>query len=280
MKVYNPTRVRNVVLLGHSGSGKTTLAETMLFEAGAINRRGSIADKNTISDYHDIEKEKGKSIYASFMNLDWRGHKINLIDTPGTSDYIGEVVGALRVADTSVFTLNAEQGVEVATDSLWKYARKYNVPSFFVVNKLDNEHSNFWKTVDDAKERFGREVTVVQFPYSEGGDFHAIIDVLRMTMYEFPAEGGKPDKLPIPDSMKERAEQLHQELVEVIAENDETLMDIYFEQGELDEEQMQKGLRLSLVNEQIFPVFCVCAAKNMGTGRIMGFIDDVVPNHQ
>lgn len=278
MKVYNPTRVRNVVLLGHSGSGKTTLAEAMLFEAGAINRRGSIADKNTISDYHDIEKEKGKSIYASFMNLDWRGHKINLIDTPGTSDYIGEVVGALRVADTAIFTLNAEQGVEVATDSLWKYARKYNVPSFFVMNKLDNEHSNFWKTVDDAKERFGREVTVVQFPYSEGGEFHAIIDVLRMTMYEFPAEGGKPDKLPIPDSMKVRAEQLHQELVEVIAENDETLMDIYFEQGELDEEQMQKGLRLSLVNEQIFPVFCVCAAKNMGTGRIMGFIDDVVPN--
>ena len=277
MKVYNPTRIRNVVLLGHSGSGKTTLAETMLFEAGAINRRGSIEDQNTVSDYHELEKEKGKSIFSSFMNLDWRGHKINLIDTPGTSDYIGEVVGALKVADTAIMTLNAENGVEVATDSLWKYLRKYQIPSMFVVNKLDNDRSDFWKTVEEAKEHFGREVTVVQYPFSEGNDFHAIIDVLRMTMYEFPEEGGKPDKLPIPDSEKERANQLHQELVEVIAENDETLMDIYFEQGELDEEQMQKGLHLSLVKGNIHPLFAVCAAKNMGTGRVMGFIGDVAP---
>lgn len=278
MKVYNPTRIRNVVLLGHSGSGKTTLAETMLFESGAINRRGSIEAKNTVSDYHPLEKEKEKSIFSAFMNLDWRGHKINLIDTPGTSDYIGEVVGALRVADTAIFTLNAEHGVEVATDSLWKYTQKYDVPSMFVVNKLDNERSDFWKTVEEAKSHFGREVTVVQFPFSEGGDFHAIIDVLRMTMYEFPSKGGKPDKLPIPDSQKERALQLHQELVEVIAENDETLMDIYFEHGELDEEQMQKGLHLSLIRGNIHPVFCTCASRNMGTGRIMGFIDDVAPN--
>lgn len=278
MKVYNPTRIRNVVLLGHSGSGKTTLAETMLFEAGAINRRGSVEQKNTVSDYHELEKEKGKSIYSSFMNLDWRGHKINLIDTPGTSDFIGEVVGPLRVADTAIFVLNAENGVEVATDSLWKYTRRYKVPSMFVVNKLDNERSDFWKTVEEAKEHYGREVTVVQFPYSEGNDFHAIIDVLRMTMYEFPEGGGKPDKLPIPDSMQERANQLHQELVEIIAENDETLMDIYFEHGELDEEQMQNGLHLSLVKGQILPLFCCCASRNMGTGRVMGFIDDVAPN--
>ena len=278
MKVYNPTHIRNVVLLGHSGSGKTTLAETMLFESGAINRRGSVGEKNTVSDYHLLEKEKEKSIFSSFMNLDWRGNKINLIDTPGTSDYIGEVVGALRVADTAVFTLNSENGVEVATDSLWKYTQKYKVPSMFVINKLDNERSDFWKTVDEAKSNFGREVTVVQYPYSEGGDFHAIIDVLRMTLYEFQESGGKPDKLPIPDSEQDRALQLHQELVEIIAENDETLMDIYFEQGELDEEQMQTGLHLSLVNGNIYPLFCACASKNMGTGRIMGFIGDVAPN--
>ncbi|HKK25964.1 MAG TPA: elongation factor G [Gracilimonas sp.] len=278
MKVYDPTRIRNVVLLGHSGSGKTTLAETMLFEAGAINRRGSIEEKNTVSDYHDLEKEKQKSIYSSFLNLDWRGHKINLIDTPGTSDYIGEVAGAVRIADTAIFVLNSEQGVETATDSLWNYVQKYDVPSMFVVNKLDTDQSDFWKTVDEAREHFGREVTVVQFPFSEGQDFHAIIDVLRMTMYEFPPEGGKPDKLPIPDSMKPQAEKLHQELVETIAENDETLMDIYFEQGELDEEQMEKGLHISLVKGQIFPLFCSTASKNMGTGRVMGFLDDVAPN--
>lgn len=278
MKVYNPSRIRNVVLLGHSGSGKTTLAETMLFESGAINRRGSVEDKNTVSDYYDLEKEKGKSIHSSFLNLDWRGHKINLIDTPGTSDYIGEVAGAVRIADTAIFVLNSEKGVETATDSLWQYVQKYNVPSMFVVNKPDTDQSDFWKTVEEAKEHFGREVTVVQFPFSEGPDFHAIIDVLRMTMYEFPSGGGKPDKLPIPDSQKARAEQLHQELIETIAENDETLMDIYFEQGKLDEEQMQNGLHLSLVKGHIFPLFVNCASKNMGTGRLMGFLDDVAPN--
>jgi len=278
MKVYDPTRIRNVVLLGHSGSGKTTLAETMLFEAGAINRRGSVIEKNTISDYNPLEKEKQKSIHSSFLNLDWRGHKINLIDAPGTPDYIGEVAGAVRIADTAIFVLNSEQGVETATSSLWKYVQKYSVPSMFVVNKLDSGQSDFWKTVDQAKEQFGRQATVVQFPFSEGSDFHAIIDVLRMTMYEFPNEGGKPDKLPIPDSMRPQAEKLHQELVETIAENDETLMDIYFEQGELDEEQMEKGLHISLVNGQIFPLFCSCASRNMGTGRVMGFLDDVAPN--
>ena len=278
MKVYDPARIRNVVLLGHSGSGKTTLAETMLFEAGSINRRGTISEKNTISDYHEIEHEKEKSVLASFMNLDWRGNKINLIDTPGTADYIGEVIGALRVADTAIFTLNAENGVEVSTDTLWKYGKKYNVPSLFVVNKLDASQSNFDNAVEMAKDHFGREVTVVQYPFSQGPDFHAIIDVLRMTMYEFPESGGKPDKLPIPDSEKAKAELLHQQLVELIAENDEALMDLYFEQGELDEEQMQQGLHMALVNRQIFPVFCSCASKNMGTGRVMGFLGDVAPN--
>lgn len=278
MKVYNSTRVRNVVLLGHSGSGKTTLAETMLFESGAVHRRGSVEEKNTVSDYHPLEKEKQKSIYSSFMNLDWRGHKINLIDTPGTQDYVGEVAGAIRIADTAMVVLNSEYGVETAANSLWKMADRYSVPSMIVVNKPDASQSDFWKTVEEAKETFGREVTVVQFPYSEGEDFHAIVDVLRMTMYEFPKAGGKPDKLPIPDSVRVRADRLHQELVETIAENDELLMDIYFEHGELDEEQMQKGLHLSLVNRQIFPLFCTCASRNMGSGRVMGFMDDVVPN--
>ena len=278
MKVYNPTRIRNVVLLGQSGSGKTTLAETMLFESGSISRRGSVEQKNTVSDQHPIEKEKQKSIYSSFLSLDWRGHKINLIDTPGTPDYFGEVAGAIRIADTAMFTLNADHGVETTTSALWNYAESYSVPSMLVVNKPDSDHSDFWGVVEQAKEEFGREVSVVQFPFSEGEDFHAIIDVLRMTMYEFPEGGGKPDKLPIPDSQRVRADRLHQELVETIAENDETLMDIYFEEGELDEEQMQKGLHLSLVNRQIFPLFCASAVRNMGTGRIMGFLDDVVPN--
>lgn len=278
MKVYNSDQIRNIVLLGHSGSGKTTLAETMLFESGTIKRRGKIEDKNTVSDFNEYEKDREKSIYSTVLNLDWRGHKINIIDTPGTSDFVGEIMGPLRVADTALFTINSENGVEVGTDTLWKQTQKFNIPSLFVVNKLDGERSDFWKSVEELKERFGSNVTIIQFPYSEGNDFHAIVDVLRMTMYEFPEGGGKPAKLPIPDSLKVQADKLHQELVETIAENDETLMDIYFEIGKLDEEQMQNGLHLSLVNRQIFPVFCVSSARNMGTGRVMGFLDDVAPS--
>lgn len=278
MKVYPSSNIRNIVLLGHAGTGKTTLAETMLFESGTKKRRGSIMKRSTSSDYHAIEHDKGKSVFSTMLNLDWRGNKINLIDTPGTADYVGDVIGALRVADTAIMTLNAEYGVEVGTERYWKYMQKYNIPSLFIVNKLDSSQSKFQQAVDMAKERFGRGVVVVQYPYSEGEDFHAIIDVLKMTMYEFPEGGGKPDKLPIPDSHKAQAELLHNELVESVAENDEVLLDVYFEQGMLTESQMREGLQQSLLNRDIFPLFCCCAERNMGTGRVMGFIGNVAPN--
>ncbi|SHF57905.1 translation elongation factor 2 (EF-2/EF-G) [Fodinibius roseus] len=278
MRVYPSSRIRNVVLLGHAGSGKTTLSETMLFESGSKSRRGSVEQQSTSSDYHEIEHEKGKSVFGTLLNLDWRGNKINLIDTPGTSDYIGEVVGALRVADTAIFSLNAEYGVETGAELHWKYTERYNIPSLLIVNKPDSSQSEFQKTVDGAKERFGRGVVVVQYPYSEGEDFHAIIDVLKMTMYEFPEDGGKPDKLPIPDSHQAQAELLHNELVESVAENDETLLDVYFEQGMLTESQMREGLQQALLNRDIFPLFCCSAKRNMGTGRVMGFLGNVAPN--
>lgn len=278
MNVYETSKIRNVVLLGHSGSGKTTLAETMLFESGSITRRGTIDQKNTASDYHEIEHDKMKSVFSTFLTLDWRGHKINLADTPGTGDYVGEVIGALSIADTSIFVLDAERGVEVGTELLWNHAKKYQIPSLFVVNKVDHPNSNFQKCVDLAKERFGREVVVVQYPYEEGEEFNTIIDVLKMTMYEFPESGGRPQKLPIPDSQRAQAELLHNELVEAIAENDELLMDLYFEKGELDEDEMRDGLQKAMINHQIFPLFCVSAERNMGTGRVMGFLDNVAPS--
>ncbi|MFU8860626.1 MAG: elongation factor G [Cyclonatronaceae bacterium] len=277
MNVYKPGKIRNIALLGHSGSGKTTLAETMLFESGTIKRRGSINDGNTVSDFHPVEKEKLKSVFASFLHLDWRGHKINVIDTPGTADYISEVLPSLQVAGNALFVIDAEHGVEVGTEVFWNHARSLNIPSIIVVNKVDSPNSNFQKTVEQTRERFGREVVVVQYPYGEGEEFNTIIDVLKMTMYEFPEDGGKPDKLPIPDSQRTRAELLHNELIEAIAENDEMLMDLYFEKGTLGEFEMVDGLRTAMLNGQIFPLFCTSAEKNMGTGRVMGFIDAVLP---
>lgn len=278
MKVYTSDKIRNICLLGHAGSGKTTLTETMLYESSTTKRRGSIQERNTVSDFNFIEKEKQKSVFSSITHLDWRGTKINIFDTPGTTDFAGEVIEPMHVSDCGLFVLNSEYGVEVGSESLWKRAGENHLPSIIVVNKLDSEQSDFQNTIDMARERFGRGIAILQFPFSEGEDFHAIIDVLKMTMYEFPEKGGRPDKLPIPESQKAQAELLHNELVESIAENDESLMDLYFENGELDEYQMRDGLKKSVLNRDIFPLFCSCASRNMGSGRIMGFIGNVLPS--
>lgn len=277
MKTYQTPNIKNVVLLGHSGSGKTTFAECMLFEAGLINRRGSVEDSNTVSDFHELEKERGNTVFSTMLFTEWKGDKINIIDTPGYDDFVGELISSLRVADTGVMLLNAQQGVEVGTELIWEYTEEFKTPMLFAVNHIDNEKADFDKTVDQAKQRFGNNIIVVQYPLNQGEDFDSIIDVLKMVMYKFPADGGKPEKHPIPDSEKEKADQLHNELVESIAENDEGLMELYFEKGTLSEEEMVKGLKISMVNHDVFPLFVCSAKNNMGSGRIMGFIHDIAP---
>lgn len=277
MKNYDAHHIRNIALMGHAGCGKTTMAEAMLFESGEISRRGTIEDGNTVSDYHEIEQERQATVFSSLLTAQWRDYKINIVDTPGYADYVGELVSALRAADTGVVILSSHNGVEVGTETIWRYTSEFATPVLFVVNKVDNEHSNFWKTVEQAKERFGREVTVVQYPLNEGVGFNTIIDVLTMTAYVFPPEGGKPQKQAIPDAESERAKRLHNELVEIVAENDATLMDTYLEKGELTEEELRNGLTKTLIQRQIFPVFCTSVKNNMGTGRIMSFIDVFVP---
>lgn len=278
MKIYETQNIKNIVLLGHPSSGKTTLAETMMFEAGVIKRMGSVPEKNTVSDYHEIEQLRGYSIYTSLLHTEWRNYKINILDAPGFDDFIGEVLGALRVADTGLMLLNAQQGVEVFTEVLFRKSEESKTPLIFVVNQIDHEKSDFDKTLEMAKARFGKGVIAVQYPLNQGNDFNAIIDLLKMTMYEFPANGGKPKKLPIPDSEKEKANELHKQLVEAAAENDEKLMEIYFEKGELDEDEMRKGIKAGMLKRQMFPLFCLSAKRNMGSGRLMGFIDNVVPS--
>lgn len=278
MKIYDEKHLKNIVLLGAPKSGKTLLAEDMLFEAGITHRRGTIEGQNTVSDFHEIEHERGNSIFATVLHTEWRDYKINIIDTPGFDDFVGEMVSALRVSDTCVIVINAQHGVEVSTELIWNYADQFNKPVIFAINQVDHPKSNFEEALESLKSNFGTAVTQMQYPVNQGESFNAIIDLLKMVMYKFPAEGGKPEKFPIPESEKEKANRLHNELVEKAAENDEKLMEKYFEQGTLDEDDMRAGLKLGMIHHDVFPVFVMSAKKNMGSGRMMGFIDNVAPS--
>jgi elongation factor G len=278
MAEFDSSHVKNIVLLGHAGSGKTTLAECMLYEAGLINRRGSVEQQSTMSDYHDLEKEKGHSVFSKLLHTKWLGYKINIIDTPGYDDFSGEIITALRVADTGVMLLNASYGVEVGADIIWQYTEHFKTPMIFAINQLDHEKADFDKTIREAKSHFGTNVVLVQYPLHQGPAFNTVVDLLHMVLYKFPGDGGKPEKLPIPDAEKERAEQLHKELIEAIASNDEGLMEKYFDQGELTEDEMKIGLKKSMIRHDLFPVFCVSGKNDMGVGRLLGYIDNICPS--
>lgn len=278
MKVYDEKHLKNVVLLGAPKSGKTLLAEDMLFEAGITHRRGTIEAKNTVSDFHEIEQERGNSIFATVLHTEWHDYKINIIDTPGFDDFIGEMVSSIRVADTCVLVINAQHGAEVGTELIWEYVEKFRKPVLFAINQVDHPKADFEQSLESLKKTFGSAVTQMQYPVNPGEGFNAIIDLLKMVMYKFPADGGKPEKLPIPETEKEKANQLHNQLVEKAAENDEKLMEKYFEKGTLDEDEMREGLKLGMIHHDVFPVFVMSARKNMGSGRMMGFIDNVAPS--
>ena len=277
MQVFDENHIRNIVLVGGARSGKTTLAETMLFEAKVINRRGSVEQKNTVSDYHELEHERGISVYATPLHTEWRNYKINIIDTPGLDDFIGEIVAPLRVADTAVMLINSQHGVEVGTELVWQHVDKYRKPVIFAINQLDHPKADFETTYGSIREHFGSNAVLMQYPVTTGADFDSIIDLLKMVMYKFPSDGGKPEKLPIPEKEMQTAEELHNLLVEKAAENDESLMELFFEKGNLDEDELRKGLHIGMLNHEVFPVFCISALKNMGSGRLMGFIDNVAP---
>lgn len=275
---YDTKNLRNVALLGHPGSGKTSFTECMLFEAGDIQRIGSVEEKNTQSDYTNIEKERGNSIFASLTHAEWKDSKINILDTPGFDDFIGEVVSALKVADTGLMVLNAQNGVEVGTELIWDYVERFETPCLFVINQLDTEKADYDATLQQAQDRFGEKVIPVQYPLETGVGFNKIIDALRMVMYVFPDGGGKPEKHDIPASEMQRAQEMHNALVEAAAENDEGLMERFFDEGTLTEEELTEGLRIAIAHQDIFPVFISSAIRNMGSGRIMGFINDVCPS--
>ena len=275
---FDTKNIKNVVLLGHSGCGKTSLCEAMLYEAKEIDRIGTIDGGSTTSDFTAIEKEKGNSLFSTLMHASWKDSKINIIDTPGLDDFVGEVVSSLKVADTALVTINAHNGVEVGTELVWEYVEKFGTPSMFVINQVDHDKSDYNNCMEQLNARFGTRIKPIQFPYNEGTGFNSIIDALRMVMYVFPDQGGKPEKHEIPESEIARAQEMHNELVEVAAEVDESLMEKFFDEGTLSEEELAEGLTIALANQTFFPVFISSATQNMGSGRIMGFINDIAPS--
>lgn len=277
MKVYKTNEIRNIALIGGAKSGKTTVAEAMLFEGGLLNRRGSIEDKNTVSDYREIELERQNSVFSTVMYSEYKGKKINIIDTPGFDDFIGEVVSALSVADAAIMLVNAQNGVEVGTEITWRQTNKFNTPVIFGVNQLEHEKANFEETLRQLKTQFGGNVTLLQYPVNEGHSFNAVIDLLQMKMLKFPDAGGKPEILDIPAGEAAKAEDLHNALIEKAAESDESLMEAFFESGTLSEEQLEKGLKSGIISRGLFPVFCMSAKHNKGIARLMEFICSSVP---
>jgi len=276
MKVYDDKHIKNVAFVGAHNSGKTTLTETMLFEAGLVKRRGTVEEKNTVSDYHEIEKEKQTSVFATPVHTEWRNYKINIIDTPGLDDFIGEIASTMRVADTVVMLINAQYGTESGSEIIWDYVDKYQKPSLFVINQIDHKNADFEVAYNSIVEMVGKNVAKIQYPLIIDGA-QCIIDVLKMKMYKFSEAGGKPEKLDIPKDQKELADMLHNELVEKAAENDENLMELYFDKGTLNEDEMRAGIKKGMLNHELFPVFCISALNDMGSGRLMGFIDNVAP---
>ncbi len=277
MRVYQTNEIKNIALLGNDGSGKTTLTESLLYEAGIISRRGRITAKNTVSDYFPVEQEYGYSVFSTVYHVEWNNKKLNIIDCPGSDDFVGAAMTALNVTDTAVLLLNGQYGPEVGTQNHFRYTEKLKKPVIFLVNQLDSDKCDYHNVLEKLTEIYGPKVVPVQYPLNEGPGFNSLIDVLLMKKYSWGPDGGAPTIEDIPAEEMDKALEMHKALVEAAAENDETLMEKFFEEEKLTEDEMREGIRKGLVTRSIFPVFCVCAGKDMGVRRLMEFLGNVVP---
>ncbi|HRX69545.1 MAG TPA: GTP-binding protein, partial [Tenuifilaceae bacterium] len=278
MKNYQTDQIRNIALLGNTGSGKTLLAESMMFEGKVIERKGTIEAKSTVSDYSEIEQQNQRSIFSTVLYTEYQNHKINIIDTPGSDDFVGAVITAMRPADVCLMTINSQYGVEVGTEIFGRHAERLNKPIIFAVNQLDQEKANYEQTLESLKVSFGSKVAVIQYPVNAGIGFDAIIDVLKMKMYKYKGDTGEREELDIPAEEQDKAAELQNALIESAAENDESLMEKFFDQGTLSEEEMRQGILLGLLSRGLFPVFCTSGKKNIGVKRILEFAINVCPS--
>ena len=277
MRVYQTNEIKNIALLGSAGSGKTTLAESMLYEAGIIKRRGTVEGKNTVSDYFPVEQEYGYSVFSTVFHTEWNNKKLNIIDCPGSDDFVGGAITALHVTDQAVILINGQYGPEVGTQNNFRYTEKLKKPVIFLINQLDSDKCDFDNIISNMQEIYGPKCVQIQYPIQTGPGFNSLIDVLLMKKYSWKPEGGAPIIEDIPEEEMEKAHELHKILVEAAAENDETLMEKFFEEESLTEDELREGIRKGLVTRSIFPVFCVCAGKDMGVRRLMEFLGNVVP---
>ncbi len=277
MRVYQTNEIKNIALLGSAGSGKTTLAEAMLFESGVIKRRGSVAAKNTVCDYFPVEQEYGYSVFSTVFNVEWNNKKLNIIDCPGSDDFVGGAITALNVTDQALVLINGQYGPEVGTQNCFRYTEKLKKPVIFLVNQLDSDKCDFDSIIASMHDIYGPKCVQIQYPIETGPGFNALIDVLLMKKYSWNPEGGAPIIEDIPADQMEKAMELHKILVEAAAENDEGLMEKFFEEETLTEDEMREGIRKGLISRSILPVFCVCAGKSMGVRRLMEFLGNVVP---
>ena len=276
MKTYQTKEIKNIALLGSDGAGKTTLTEALLYESGIISRRGRITQKNTVSDYLPVEQEYGYSVFATPFHCEWNGKKLTIIDCPGSDDFAGAALTAMGVTDTTILLINGAAGPEVATQNHFRLTEKMQKPVIFLVNRLDEEF-DYDHLLEQLQSIYGSKVVPVQYPIKTGPDFNAVIDVLLMKKYSWKPEGGAPIIEDIPADQQGKAIEMHKALVEAAAEHDESLMEKFFETEELTEDEMRDGIRAGLAARGMFPVFCVCAGKDMGVRRLMEFLGNVVP---
>ncbi len=277
MKVYDSHGIKNIALLGNDGSGKTTLTEALLFESGQIKRRGRVSQGTTVSDYFPVEQDYGYSVFSTVFHVEANGKKLNIIDCPGSDDFVGAALTALNVTDTALLLINGQYGPEVGTQNHFRYTEKLGKPVIFLVNQLDDEKCDYHNVLEQLQSIYGPKVVPVQYPVKTGPDFNALIDVILMKKLSWGPDGGKPTIEDIPAEELDRATEMHKALVEAAAENDEALMEKFFETEQLTEDEMREGIRKGMVTRSIFPVFCVCAVKNMGVNRLMEFLGNVVP---
>ncbi len=277
MKVYQPNEIKNIALIGSAGSGKTTLAEAILFESGVIKRRGTVEQKNTVSDYFPVEQEYGYSVFPTVFHAEWNNKKLNFIDCPGSDDFVGGSITALNVTDQALIVVNGLYGPEVGTMNSFRNTEKLKKPVIFLVNQLDKENCDFDRVLAAMRDVYGSKCVPVQYPLATGPGFNSLIDVLLMKKLSWKPEGGQPTIEDIPAEELDKAQELHAALVEAAAENDEALMEKFFEEEDLSEDEIREGIRKGLVTRSIFPVFCACAAKDMGIRRLLEFLGNVVP---